>query len=109
MKKSFDAARYQKAGINDLILFSISSILKNKEKCTFEKLTKECFSRFPKVFSFSRYSQWPDSRKLDRALRTLRIKKMITGNPTTHFSLTKAGKHVVEETAKILHQISLFK
>ena len=63
----------------DLIILGIYSIQKNNEVCTFERLVAECFTKFPKVFSFKRYPQWPDSLKFDRALRTLRQKGFLVG------------------------------
>jgi len=92
-----------------LILFSIYSVTSNKEKCNFERLVKECFTLSPEIFSFSKYSQWPDSLKLDRQLRTLRKRKLITGSPKTSFSLTKLGKKIALETAKTFRQRKLFK
>ncbi len=106
-KKTIEEELYKKISINDLILFSIYSIIENREKCTFEKLAKECFTLFPRSFSFSQFPNWPDSRKLDRPLRSLRKRKLITGNPKTLFSLTKIGKKIAGETAKIFRQRKL--
>lgn len=107
MKRFFDEELYKKKSINDLIVLSIYYIIEKKEKCDFEKLIKECFSLFPEVFSFSKHSKWPDSRKIDRPLRTLRNKKLIKGNPATSFSLTKTGKKLAIETSKIFRQRKL--
>ena len=123
MEKSFDEELYKNRSINSLILFSIYSVIEgdenksssspfavareNKEKCTFERLAKECFSLFPKAFSFSRYREWPDSRKLDRPLRSLRRKKLISGDPKNYFSLTKLGKQIAGEMVKTLSQARL--
>ena len=123
--KSFAEELYKKVRITDLILFGINSITEgdedksssspfaaareNKEKCTFERLIKECFTLFPETFSFPKYPQWPDSLKLDRQLRTLRKRKLITGNPRTYFSLTRPGKKIAIETAKTFRQRKLFK
>ena len=107
--KTFDEELYKKARITDLILFGINSVIENKEKCTFERLIKECFTLFPETFCFSKYPQWPDSLKLDRRLRTLRKRKLITGDPKTSFSLTKLGKTIALETAKTFRQRKLFK
>jgi len=107
--KTFDEELYKKVRITNLILFGINSITENKEKCTFERLIKECFTLFPETFSFLKYPQWPDSRKLDRPLRFLRKRKLITGNPKTYFSLTKLGKKIAIETAKTFRQRKLFK
>jgi hypothetical protein len=107
--KTFDEALYKKVRITDLILFGINSIIENKEKCTFERLIKECFTLFPETFSFSKYPKWPDTRKVDRPLRLLRKRKLITGDPKTYFSLTKPGKKIAIETAKTFRQKKLFK
>ncbi len=106
-KKSFDQELYRRVSLNELILFSIFSVAEKKEKCTFEELIKECFILFPKGFSFIGFPKWPDSRKLDRPLRSLRKRKLITGNPKTFFVLTKAGKKIAEEVAKIFRQRKL--
>ncbi len=105
MKKIiFDEELYKGKSINNLILFGIYLVIEKKEKCTFEKLIKECFTLFPRAFSFPKYPKWPDSRKLDRPLRTLRKRKLITGNPKTSFSLTKPGKKIAEEIIKTFRQ-----
>lgn len=106
-RKSLDEELYKNRSINDLILFSIYSLSEKREKCTFEKLVKECFALFPKTFSFSKYPKWPDSRKLDRPLRTLRKRKLIAGNPKTSFSLTKSGRKIAEEIIKGFRQRKL--
>ena len=90
-----------KRALNDLIVFSIYSA---GDKCTFEELVKECFSRFPEYFSFPKIKKWPDARKLDRPLRTLRERKLIKGGPKTYFSLTKLGKDKAKEIAKFFSQ-----
>jgi len=106
-KKSFDQELYRKISLNELILFSIFSATEKKEKCAFEELIKECFTLFPKSFSFGRFTKWPYSRKLYRPLRSLRKRKLITGNPKTSFVLTKAGKKIAEEVTKIFRQRKL--
>jgi hypothetical protein len=106
-KRRLDKELYKKLGINELILFCVRSIIKNKEKCTFQRLVKESFVLFPEVFGFSDFPQWPDSRKLDRPLRILRKRKLITGSPKTFFSLTKSGNKIAEETAKTFRQRKL--
>lgn len=94
----------KKESFNDLIIFCIYSA---GSKCSFEELIKECFDSFPEYFSFPKIKKWPDSRKLDRPLRTLRKKKLITGSPKTSFSLTKLGRKTAEEIAKIFRQEKL--
>jgi len=103
-KKKSNLFVSKKTSINDLILFGINSMTLDRRECTFERLIKECFNLFPKAFGFSEYPQWPDSRKLDRPLRTLRKKKLIIGGPTDAFSLTKEGRKRAAEITKILRQ-----
>lgn len=103
-KKAFVPELYKKASAHDLILFSVYSINSKKEKCSYERLVKECFYLFPKTFSFSEMPNWPDSRKLDRSLRALRKKKMLIGDPKNIFTLTKLGKKIAEDVGKTFRQ-----
>jgi len=93
-----------KQSINNLILFCLYS---SGKRFSFEELAKECFSRFPERFSFSKIKKWPDSRKLDSSLRKLRKRKLITGNPKTFFKLTNLGRKTTEEIAKVFRQRKL--
>lgn len=85
-----------------LIVFGIYSVVSKKEECTFERLIKECFTLFPKVFGMSRYPQWPDTLKFDRDLRDLREQGLITGNPKISYFLTKFGEKLAKETEGFL-------
>jgi len=106
-RRKYDPTLYQNTPILDLILFGIYSVISKKEVCTFERLVKECFDLFPKSFCFEKNSQWPDSRKLDRSLRTLRKRELITGTPNTFFTLTKKGQNSAIEISKSLRQRKL--
>ena len=77
------------------------------KKCSFEILVHQCFALFPKAFSFSKHTEWPDSRKLDRPIRSLRKDKLISGSPKTFFSLTKRGRKRALEIAKVFRQRKL--
>ncbi|MEK7658584.1 MAG: hypothetical protein AAB352_01835 [Patescibacteria group bacterium] len=90
--------------VNDLILFCIYYIISNNEECSFDRLVKECFILFPDAIKFQRYPVWPDSRKLDRPLRSLRNEGFIIGDPTTIFMLTKNGEAKALSVAKALRQ-----
>lgn len=104
MKKINKKLAFDKTSVNDLILFSIYSVVSSNETCTFDRLIKECFTLFPEAFGFLRYPIWPDSRKLDRPLRTLRDEKLIKGDPKTEFFLTQGGKERAQEIGKALKQ-----
>jgi len=94
--------KYNSIPKENLIVFGIYSVTKNGEGCSFERLVKECFTLFPKVFAFSRYPEWPDSLKFDRQLRTLRERGWIVGGARTSISLTKFGEKIAEETEQML-------
>jgi hypothetical protein len=85
-----------------LIIFGIYSIVNADEDCTFDRLVKECFTLFPKAFSFSRYPEWPDSLKFDRPLRSLRERGWIVGSAKTQFSLTRFGESAAKEAEELL-------
>ena len=102
-----DQELYGKVSINNLILFGIYLLTENEKKCTFERLLKKCFNLFPKTFGFREFTKWPDSRKLDRPLRTLRRKKLIIGNPKIFFKLTNLGRKIAKETAETFRQEKL--
>lgn len=94
---------YLKFPSDQLITFAILSVKRNKDECTFERLVKECFTLFPKSFGFYRYPDWPDSLKLDRPLRDLRLKRFISGSNQTRFDLTTLGeKYAIEIEKRLL-------
>lgn len=97
----------QKESLQELIIFSIYLLELKKEKPDFENILEKCFKLFPESFSFSKNSQWPDSRKVDRPLRSLRKEKIISGNPES-FSLTEKGKKIALDINKKFKQNKLF-
>ena len=103
-KKLFNENLYQRVSLGNLIIFCLFSISEKRQKSTFGQIVNECFTLFPKSFSFVHFPKWPDARKLDRTLRSLRARKLISGSPETLFSLTKLGKKIAEETAKTFRQ-----
>ena len=108
MKKSWPEEVYQKISVCDLILISFHGLDNNiDKKVSFEKLLKQFFSLFPGKISFLNYSKWPDSRKLDRPLRTLRRRKMISGNLKNGLALTHAGRKKSLYIIKLLGQKKL--
>ncbi len=106
-KKGKNLGALEKRPINDLIIFAIFNVENRGKKCTFGTLVKECFILFPASFKLSGYSKWPDARKLDRPLRSLRDKRLIRGDPKTCFSLTAQGKKVAQDILKSLRQKKL--
>ncbi|MDD5606452.1 MAG: hypothetical protein PHN37_01135 [Candidatus Pacebacteria bacterium] len=102
--KGFKKEIYQNIDINKLILYGLFSLLNKKEKCIFENILQECFLLFPEAFSFSLILKWPDARKIDRPLRSLRQKGIIKKDSNNCFSLSKQGEKEVQELVKIFKQ-----
>jgi len=92
--------------INHLILLVIWNFSEKKEKCTFEKLTKECFETFPESFSLGNYPL-PDSRKLDRPIRLLKSKKMVKPASGSGLVPTKKGEAKAREINRVFSQEKL--
>jgi len=104
MPREIKKLTYSKIPVEELILFCIHSVILTGEQCSFERLVKECFTLFPDTLKFSRYPIWPDSRKLDRPLRSLRNERLIIGDPKTYFMLTKEGEEKAAIVSKKLRQ-----
>lgn len=98
---------YKKISILDLILLSLYLLSFKKKEVRFEELVVESFNNFPKVFNLRGFLEYPDSRKLDRPLRSLRSKKLIKGDPRKFFSLTNIGKKKAQEILKRFYQKTL--
>ena len=107
MKKVWPEEIYKKVNRNDLILVSLFRLESSGQKPNFEKLLKQCFDIFPQRFGLSGYHHLPDSRKLDRPLRTLRARKMIKGNPRESFSLSVAGRKRAFQVINLFRQKKL--
>lgn len=103
-KTAYDEQLYENARIADLILFAMLSLKGSAKKSTFENLIEECFILFPKAVNFFCHPRWPDSRRIDRPLRTLRKQGLIMGNPKDSFVLTKEGEKIAQEIIKKLRQ-----
>ena len=107
MEKDWPGQTCKNVSINDLILVSLFRLETLNHKPSFEKLFKQCFDTFPSKFSLKNYPDLPDSRKLDRALRSLRAIKMIKGSPKEFFSLTAAGRKKASQTMNLFRQKKL--
>ena len=104
MGKSFDESIYTSVSLTKLTIFAISRIAKNGEECAYERVVKECFSIFPKRFSFQRYPDWPDGTRVKIEILRCRDKGWLTGNEKNGFQITFLGKRVAEEVLKELKE-----
>jgi len=104
MGKSFDESIYTSVSLTKLTIFAISRIAKNGEECAYERVVKECFSLFPKRFSFQRYPDWPDGTRVKIEILRCRDKGWITGNEKTGFQITEMGKREAQEVLADLQE-----
>lgn len=105
MSRAWPKDVYAKTSIRGLALVAFYNL--DKEKADFEVLLEQCFALFPAKFCFSGLSQWPDARKLDRPLRSLRQKGFLRGDPENGFLLTDKGKKRGREIIRTLRQKKL--
>jgi len=85
-----------------LTIFAIHEITNNGEECAYERVVKECFTLFPKRFSFQRYSEWPDGSRIKIEILRCRDNGYVTGNEKNGFQITLLGKRVAQEVLKEL-------
>lgn len=104
MKSSFDESIYSSVSLTKLTIFAISKIVENGEECAYERVVNECFTLFPKRFSFQRYPEWPDGARLKIEILRCRDNGWVTGNEKNGFQITSLGKRVAEEVLKELQQ-----
>ena len=104
MKGSFEENVYTSVSLTKLTIFAISKIAESGEECAYERVVKECFTFFPKRFSFQRYPEWPDGTRVKIEILRCRDKGWVTGNEKTGFQITSLGKRVAEEVVKELQQ-----
>ncbi len=91
--------------INDIILFIIN--ISPKEGVSFEDLLEGCFKKFPESISFSKNKNWPDSRKLDRPIRSLKLLGLIKMNSQDNFILSEKGRKRADMISRSMSQEKL--
>ena len=104
MKGSFEENVYTSVSLTKLTIFAISKIAESGEECAYERVVKECFTLFPKRFSFQRYPEWPDGARLKIEILRCRDNGWVTGNEKNGFQITSLGRRVAEEVLKELQQ-----
>lgn len=104
MKKEFDENIYTSISLTKLTLFAINEIANSGEECAYERVVKECFTLFPKRFSFRRYSEWPDGSRIKIEILRCRDKGWVTGNEKNGFQITSLGRRVAQEVLEELQE-----
>jgi hypothetical protein len=104
MKKQFDERIYSSISLTKLAILAINEIVSNGEECAYERVVKECFTLFPKRFSFQRYPEWPDGTRVKIEILRCRDNGWVTGNEKNGFQITLLGKRVAQEVLKELQE-----
>jgi len=102
MEKPFDKRVYTSVSLTKLTIFAISKIAENNEECAYERVVKECFTLFPKRFSFQRYPEWPDGTRVKTEILRCRDKGLVTGNEKNGFQITSLGRRAADEVLREL-------
>ena len=98
----FDPNNYTKIILNDLVIFSIYYLHKQRTEITSEEIISACFVLFPKRFSLRKYPQWPDSGIVSRRWGDCKSKGYLRGNATKGFQITARGIKRAEKVEKSL-------
>ncbi len=96
-----DYKKYAKINLDDLVTYSLFSLISKKQDPSFENLVVETYSLFPKKFCLVGYPQYPDSSRIDKSwLRCRTDKNLIEGSVSSGFKLTSKGLKTVENLRK---------
>lgn len=102
-KDKFNEYIYTQIGYDDLVTYSLFSLIKKGKDPTFENLVVECFELFPKRFSLVGYSMYPDSALVNKSwLRCRTDKNLIAGSTAKGFKLTSEGVEIAEKVSHLL-------
>jgi len=104
MKRQFNESIYNSISLTKLTIFAIYEINNNGEECAYERVVKECFTLFPKRFSFQRYSEWPDGSRIKIEILRCRDNGYVTGNEKNGFQITLLGKRAAQEVLRELQE-----
>lgn len=102
--KKFNENVYTTIPLTKLIIFAIFEIVDNNEECAYERVVKECFTFFPRRFSFQRYPEWPDGTRIKIEILRCRNNGWVTGNEKNGFQITSLGKRAAQEVLKELQE-----
>jgi hypothetical protein len=96
--------------IDQLLLFSLFSLIDSGRQTTFENLVVECFKLFPNEFGLKGFTiKYPDSSRVDKTWRRCRTDRgWISGSVAHGFMLTPFGQKELDKVKKLLKQDKKF-
>lgn len=104
MTRAYDEKGYMQTSLPKLVIVAIRGIVDKHEECAYERIVKECFTLFPKRFSFRRYPEWPDGSRIKIEILRCRNHGWVTGTEKSGFQITSLGKRAAEEVFKELKE-----
>lgn len=98
----FDPANYSKFLLNDLVVYSVYYLHKQRLESASEDIISACFTLFPRRFSLKKYPHYPDSGIVSRRWGECKRKGYLRGNATKGFQITARGIKRAEKVEKLL-------
>ena len=99
---------YTKITLNDLVLYSIYYLHKQRSETTSEDIVSACFVLFPRRFSLQKYPQWPDSAVVSRRWSDSKSKGYLLGSAIEGFKITSKGIKHAEKVEKSLGKVGKY-
>jgi hypothetical protein len=110
--KPFPAKNYQSLDLDRMAIYVLYALEEQKVPLYFDNVSVGLFRIFPKKFSMANFSQYPDTSRIDKALRRLtdaKRKRWATGTVENAFNLTDLGREVARQTLHSLNNPELQK
>lgn len=103
--KRFPATNYSDFDLDRLVVYALSILEENKISLYFDFIAVALFKLFPLKFSMANFRQYPDTNRINKALRRLtdqKRKNWATGNIENGFYLTDLGREMAKQVSNSL-------
>jgi hypothetical protein len=104
--KRFPAKSYKKIDLDRLAVYALYVLEKNRVPLYFDYIAVAMFRLFPKKFSMANFSKYPDTNRINKAIRRLTDqtrKSWATGSVENGFNLTGLGKEIGKQVLDLLN------
>lgn len=96
---------YENIDLDRLVVYTLSLLEESKVPLYFDFITVGLFRLFPLKFSMANFKQYPDTNRINKALRRLTDQKRkgwATGNVENGFYLTALGHEMAKQVTTLL-------
>lgn len=103
--KSYPTKNYEGFDLDRLVVYALYVLSKKKIPLYFDFIAVGLFKLFPRKFSMASFIQYPDTNRINKALRRLtdqKRRRWATGNIENGFSLTDLGIEIAKQVEDIL-------